>query len=146
MCGVESLGCRVQGLDRVLSVRGFGVYVSGPVTLTAGKTPPPVAAKTHCRAPDTRANTSTSAAGGVRVSGTEAGSYLRRIDSCITQLKAQGPSRTCDESKEVVVGVVFRGVRDSGFRVQGLGFEFGIRHQPTQLCRRLSPAEFATRF
>ena len=32
--------------------------------------------------------------------GTEAGSYLRRIDSCITQLKAQGPSRTCNESKE----------------------------------------------
>ena len=29
-----------------------------------------------------------------------AGSYLRRIDSCITQLKAQGPSRTCNESKE----------------------------------------------
>ena len=25
---------------------------------------------------------------------------LRLIDSCITQLKAQGPSRTCDESKE----------------------------------------------
>ena len=33
-------------------------------------------------------------------SGSEAGSYLRLIDSCITQLKAQGPSRTCDESKE----------------------------------------------
>jgi len=32
--------------------------------------------------------------------GTEAGSYLRLIDSFITQLKAQGPSRTCDESKE----------------------------------------------
>ena len=32
--------------------------------------------------------------------GTEAGSYLRLIDSCITQLKAQGPSRTCNESKE----------------------------------------------
>ena len=30
----------------------------------------------------------------------EAGSYLRRIDSCITQLKGQGPSRTCDESQE----------------------------------------------
>ena len=30
----------------------------------------------------------------------EAGSYLRRIDSCITQLKAQGSSRTCNESKE----------------------------------------------
>jgi hypothetical protein len=30
----------------------------------------------------------------------EAGSYLRLIDSCVTQLKAQGPSRTCNESKE----------------------------------------------
>jgi len=29
-----------------------------------------------------------------------AGSYLRLIDSCITQLKVQGPSKTCDESKE----------------------------------------------
>ena len=33
-------------------------------------------------------------------SGSEAGSYLRLVDSCITQLKAQGPSRTCSESKE----------------------------------------------
>jgi len=33
-------------------------------------------------------------------SGSEAGSYLRLIDSCITQLKAQGPSRTCNESNE----------------------------------------------
>ena len=32
--------------------------------------------------------------------GTEAGSCLRRIDSCITQRKAQEPSRTCNESKE----------------------------------------------
>ena len=32
--------------------------------------------------------------------GSEAGSYLRLIDSCITQLKTQGPSRTCIESKE----------------------------------------------
>ena len=31
---------------------------------------------------------------------TEAGSYSRLIDSCITQLEAQGPSRTCNESKE----------------------------------------------
>jgi hypothetical protein len=30
----------------------------------------------------------------------QAGSYLRQTDSCITQLKAQGPSRTCNESKE----------------------------------------------
>ena len=28
------------------------------------------------------------------------GSCLRLIDSCITQLKDQGPSRTCNESKE----------------------------------------------
>ena len=27
-------------------------------------------------------------------------SYLRLIDFCVTQLKAQGPSRTCNESKE----------------------------------------------
>ena len=33
-------------------------------------------------------------------SGSQAGSYLRLIDFCITQLKAQGPSRTCNESKE----------------------------------------------
>jgi len=32
--------------------------------------------------------------------GTEAGSYLRLIDSCITQLKAQRPSRSCNESTE----------------------------------------------
>ena len=32
--------------------------------------------------------------------GNEAGSYLRLVDSCITQLKAQGPARACDESKE----------------------------------------------
>ena len=31
---------------------------------------------------------------------TEAGSYLRLIDLCITQLKAQGPSRFCNKSKE----------------------------------------------
>ena len=36
----------------------------------------------------------------VMCSGSEAGSYLRFIDSCITQLKAQEPSRTCNESKE----------------------------------------------
>ena len=31
---------------------------------------------------------------------TEAGSYLRLIDSCITQNKAQGPSRSWEKSKE----------------------------------------------
>jgi len=33
-------------------------------------------------------------------SGSEAGSYLRLIDSCITQLIAQRLSRTCNESKQ----------------------------------------------
>ena len=42
----------------------------------------------------------TAITGCVMCSGSEAGSYLRLIDSCITQLQAQGPSRTCDESKE----------------------------------------------
>ena len=37
---------------------------------------------------------------GAHSSGFEAGSYLRLIDSCITQLKAQGPSRACNKSKE----------------------------------------------
>ena len=32
--------------------------------------------------------------------GAEAGSYLRLIDLCVTQLKVQGPSRTCNEGKE----------------------------------------------
>ena len=32
--------------------------------------------------------------------GSEAGSYLRRLDSCITQLKAQGPPKTCNENEE----------------------------------------------
>jgi len=38
-------------------------------------------------------------------SGSEAGSYLRLTDSCITQLKAQGPFRTCNESKEEEEGM-----------------------------------------
>ena len=34
------------------------------------------------------------------IAGSEAGSYFRLIDSCITRIEAQGPSRTCNESKE----------------------------------------------
>jgi len=41
-------------------------------------------------------------------SGSEAGTYLRLIDSCITQLKAQGPSRTCNESEEEHLAVECR--------------------------------------
>jgi len=44
--------------------------------------------------------TEPSNAGGTWGSGSEAGSYLRLIDSCITRLKADGPFRTCTESAE----------------------------------------------
>jgi len=46
---------------------------------------------------------------------TKAGSYLRLTDSCITPLKAQGPSRTCDESK----GGEEEGVTVAGGRQRG---------------------------
>ena len=36
------------------------------------------------------------------LTGTPGGANLAHIDSCITQLKAQGPSRTCSERKEEV--------------------------------------------
>ena len=67
----------------------------------------------------------------------EAGSYLRLIHSCITQLKALGPSRTCNESKaeeEGGTGYRVKGIRGvgrrlresqdvkgQGYRVQGTG-------------------------
>jgi len=47
----------------------------------------------------------------------EEGSYLRLIDSCITQLKAQGPSRTCNESKEEAKEGVW-GPNRLGFRLR----------------------------
>ena len=36
----------------------------------------------------------------LRLSQGGARPYFRLIDSCITQLEAQGPSRTCNENKE----------------------------------------------
>ena len=48
-------------------------------------------------------------------SGSESDLYLRLIDSCITQLKAHGPSRTCNESKEEEVG-------------SGVGGDLGQKH------------------
>ena len=58
-----------------------------------------------------------------QVLGSEAGSQLRRIDSCITVLKAQGPPRTCTESKEEeeeedtcqVLGVTVQVLRVAGW-------------------------------
>ena len=67
--------------------------------------------------------------------GSEAGSYLRRIDSCITQRKAQGPCRTCSESNEekrraltseagyVSPMIRFRGKREQLKRCEGLSPE-----------------------
>ena len=37
---------------------------------------------------------------GIVVRWVQAGSHLRRTDTCITQPKAQGLFRSCDESKE----------------------------------------------
>ena len=48
-------------------------------------------------------------------SGSKAGSYLRLMDSCITQLEAQGLSRTCNESKE-------KEALRLGFWISGFGF------------------------
>ena len=61
--------------------------------------------------------------------GTEAGSCLRLIDSCITQIKAQGPSRTCNESKEEWSGAwqsVWRRARLE--RCQSWGFSRSVVH------------------
>ena len=45
--------------------------------------------------------------------GNEEGSYLRPIDSCITQLEAQGPSRTCTDSTEEEEGMETAAAGDS---------------------------------
>jgi len=58
-------------------------------------------------------------------SGTEAGSYLRLIDSCITQLKAQGPSRTCNESKEEEEGYLAWEENESAAVLEGHELEDG---------------------
>ena len=62
---------------------------------------------------------------------TEAGSYLRLIDSCITQLTAQGPSRTCNESneeEELCPGA--RKAQMTSKRCARLSLSLFITHQP----------------
>ena len=54
------------------------------------------------------------------------GSYLRLIDSCITQLKAQAPSRTCNESKEDERSVA-TGVSRDGLQSQWTGSMDGLQ-------------------
>ena len=76
---------------------------------------------------------------GFRVSemccGTEAGSYLRLIDSCITQLKAQGPSRTCNESKEEEEDLGGA----SGLGADGFARCGGGRHDRVRSCSVFEP-------
>jgi len=71
---------------------------------------------------------------GIRLSG----SYLRLIDSCITQLKAQGPSRTCNESKaeeEEVQSGELTGTRLSARTCRAPA---GRTHAISRLCASLS--------
>jgi len=56
---------------------------------------------------------------------------LRLIDSCITQLKAQGPSRTCDESQEEAPAGGVRAAANMAHITQprpdsGLGFQVKV--------------------
>ena len=52
----------------------------------------------------------------------EVGWYLRLIDSCIAQLKAQGSSRKCNESKEEKQEEKQKEKRNSVFGVGGWVF------------------------
>jgi len=67
-------------------------------------------------------------------SGSEAGSYLRFMDSCITQLKAKGPSRTFHESKEEVDEPVRR-TRRRAVRSRGAPARAMTRPAP-RFCER----------
>jgi len=101
------LGFRVQGLGSRVQGLGFGVWGVGfPTGCSVSRVQD---ALEMC-------------------SGSETVAYLRLIDSCITQLKAQGPSRTCNESKEeeeedalVIIFCCWLGLRayGLGFRIQG---------------------------
>ena len=67
-------------------------------------------------------------------SGSETVAYLRLIDSCITQLKAQGPSRTCNESKEEEVLLTPCAARQAvqrSKRPRAIGAPHGRKHIQT---------------
>ena len=80
-------------------------------------------------------------------SGSEAGSYLRLIDSGATQLKAQGLSRTCNDSKEeedlaVQVGLL-DGVHVSDMHDPRLAAPHP-HHRP--VLQHLAPVRFVNQF
>ena len=99
------MGFRVQGLRFAVCGLGFGVSGSAGqafgAAIAAEKLAVGMKADTGSEqeVDDRRTATSRLAANGATC-GTEPGSYLRLVDSRITQLKAQGASRTCDESKQ----------------------------------------------
>ena len=73
---------------------------------------------------------------------TEAGSYLRLTDSCITQLKTQGPSRICNESKEEEEGYLRVGLRrdvdeevEAVLRERERGHVLALRWRGWPCCR-----------
>ena len=102
---VWGLGCRVWGLG----FRVWGLGLPGA----------PILARTDRYSSQFKNNYVAE-----MCSGSQAGSYLRLIDSCITQLNAQGPSRTCDVSKglglpgaPILAQATLHLVEGSGFRV-----------------------------
>ena len=115
-CRVQGAGCRVQGAGcRVQGAERKGERAGGEYRMRSAKAPEIStdstdfktdrrfeADYTDLKTAFTDLKTETT---DLILSGVEAGSYSRLIDSCITQLKVQGPSRTCNESKE---GVEYR--------------------------------------
>ena len=79
---------------------------------------------------------------------------MRLIDSCITQLKAQGPARTCNESKpeedssvnrsRVTRGAALFGVHDWGRGGRGGGWQGVKRLCPPCLHSRMVESEAPT--
>ena len=61
-------------------------------------------------------------------SDSESGSYSTLIDTCISQLLSQEPSRTCNESEEEE--------EEEGLRVRSIGFGVHERwfQAPADLC------------
>jgi len=77
--------------------------------------------------------------------GDEAGSYLRLIDCCTTQLKAQGPSRTCHESKkeeeEGGYGPLLSKHWHTKFERSSVA-SFGLSCSPQTCCQLLSHTKY----
>ena len=113
--GVQGAGFRVQGSGFWVQGSGFRVQGSGFGVLGAGFRVQGSGFRVQRRCchrtsltptlttPDSPKSSGNSSS--LREGGSEAGSCLRLIDSCITQLKAQEPPRTCNENNEEEEGV-----------------------------------------